>query len=58
MPGGIQSQGILSRMIKDFACSSMFPQLAVGGGTPNPRKLKAAASRIDEAVGAGWEDSG
>jgi len=42
-PGGIQSHGMEPRTPMDWASVSKFPQLAVGGCTPIPRKLKDAS---------------
>ena len=50
VPGGIQSQGIDSSTVSDWASFSMLPQLGVGGCTPRPRKLSPASSRIAFAM--------
>ena len=46
MLGGTQIHHSLSRTWGDWAALTICPQLAVGGRTPRPRKLRPASIRI------------
>ena len=47
-PGIKVSQG--ASKMKRLPSARIFPQVAWGGGTPNPRKLRPASVRIAEAI--------
>src|SRR5690625_1214130 len=46
IPGGIQSHGRFWKSISELAVVIIFPHEAVGGTTPNPKKLKVDSLKI------------
>jgi hypothetical protein len=50
MTNAIRTDGMITKIGRNVICGklskTMLPQLAVGGYTPNPRKLNAASARM------------
>lgn len=50
IPAGTQRQGWLDKTVNDCALAKIFPQLAVGGITPTPKKESDASVIMDVEI--------